>query len=661
MKKRKHAFWGLHSDFHATPDFGTQGTNLREEDIREVCALLRPDYWQIDTKGHPGWASYPTELGNAMPEFACNTLEIWRRATAAEDVALFTHYSGVVDENFCAKHPEEAVMRPDGTRSKKAVRTNGNYADMLLIPQLSEMAEKYGTNGAWVDGDCWGVEIDYHPDTVAEFEAETGIKLNGKPPVSPEDEHFEAYVEFQRVLYRRYLKKYVDAIHTKFPDYEIASNWMYSDHSPEKITTDVDFLSGDFPPWNCANWARYAGRALAGQGLPWDLMAWGMRSGSDKKPDLLYVHTTQLLQDAAVTISIGGGFQLVVHQYCDGSPRVPQFRKLKPLADFMHARREFCCHGKLLHQAAMLLSSYDQYKAPIPYNRDNCELRVGMTALLCDAGQSLEVLSEHNLIPNADKFGMICVPEVVRGIAPETVNALLAYAENGGSLLLCGENVCRIFAVAGAPVSVEKPAPDPVERPVVQCVRTHDGELQRYFTLDGTEFGAVMNPATVTSTAENSETVASLCYNERAERLPFAVIAPYGKGKIAAIGANLGYEYFVGAQYLHRELIKSIAEKLYTPKAKIESALGNCELSCLIVDGKLTLQLTNLNGNHSNDNCSTENFIPPLLDVCVSIEGAPSKLTLQPEGKDVDFEVKNGRAYFSVPRIDVHCVVAVTE
>ena len=221
MKKRKDSFWGLHSDYHATPDFGVQGRNLKAEDIRYICQLLRPDYWQIDTKGHPGWASYPSELGNAMPEFACNTLATWREATRAEDVSLFTHYSGIVDESFCKNHPEEAVMNPDGTRSKRAVRSNGNYANMLLIPQLSEMAEKYGVNGAWVDGDCWGVEADYHPDTVAAFEAETGIRLNRKLPAAPEDEYFDEYIEFNRELFRRYLRNYVDTMHSKFPDYEI--------------------------------------------------------------------------------------------------------------------------------------------------------------------------------------------------------------------------------------------------------------------------------------------------------------------------------------------------------------------------------------------------------------------------------------------------------
>ncbi len=73
MKRRSACAFGLHFDFHASPgrDSVSIGETLREEDIREICRLLRPDCLQSDCKGPPGWASYPTRIGNAMPP--------WRR------------------------------------------------------------------------------------------------------------------------------------------------------------------------------------------------------------------------------------------------------------------------------------------------------------------------------------------------------------------------------------------------------------------------------------------------------------------------------------------------------------------------------------------------------------------------------------------------------
>ena len=149
MKRRSESFFGLHFDFHASPE-GAAGTSigatLKEEEIREICRLLKPDFLQIDCKGHPGWASYPTAVGNAMPDFALDPLALWRKVTREEGVALYMHYSGVIDKKYLAEHPGEGCLKADGTRDDSSTRTMGRYVDELLIPQLTELAEKYGVH-----------------------------------------------------------------------------------------------------------------------------------------------------------------------------------------------------------------------------------------------------------------------------------------------------------------------------------------------------------------------------------------------------------------------------------------------------------------------------------------------------------------------------------
>ncbi len=658
MKKRKDSFWGLHSDFHARPEYGMLGETLKEEEIREACRLLKPDYWQVDSKGHFGWASYPSALGNAMPT-ACDTLAVWRSATKAEDVAMFVHYSGVQDYKYCEEHPEEAVMNADGTRSGKATRLNGRYVDDILIPQISEMAERYGIDGAWVDGDSWGVEVDYHPETVAAFEKETGADLKGKLPVRPEDEYYLEYREFNRELFRRYLGHYLAELHKRHPNLQITSNWMYTDHALEPITTEVDYLSGDLNPWNNMNWARYAGRALAMQNMPWDLMAWGMRGPAENKTDYLHVHPTQLIQQAAAVIALGGGFQVDVLQHTDSTPHMHELRKLVPVAQFMRSREPYCFHGKIMHQAAMLLSAYDRKLEDCAvYSRGNCTPKVGLTSLLCEAGQSLEIVSEHVLAGHCGDYPLLIVPEIEKGLAKETVEELLAYAKNGGSLMLAGVKTCRIFAEAGAPFRVKK-VEDADVLTVKKICTINEPDAQRYFTMDGESFGGVLYPVEIE--AEGAEMIASTCYDYRGLKHPYAVIIPYGKGKIAAIGSDVGTQYVNETQYLHRMLMKAMCEKLYTPKARIEKAYGLLEIVCLMKDGRLMLQLVNGNGNHSNMNCATEDMIPPAVDIRISVacEKKPEKLILQPEGKELSFEYRDGRAYFEIGRLDMHCAVEV--
>lgn len=59
------------------------------------------------------------------------------------------------------------------------------------------------------------------------------------------EEGYEEFLELNRKAFRIYMKKYIDAIHQAYPEFQITSNWSYSSMMPEKIDTPVDFLSGD--------------------------------------------------------------------------------------------------------------------------------------------------------------------------------------------------------------------------------------------------------------------------------------------------------------------------------------------------------------------------------------------------------------------------------
>lgn len=96
--RRADSFFGVHFDFHAGMDCNEIGNNLNEDSILAILNIIKPDFIQIDCKGHPGLSSYPTKVGNKAPGFICDPLKIWRSATNKKNVALYMHYSGVYDE-----------------------------------------------------------------------------------------------------------------------------------------------------------------------------------------------------------------------------------------------------------------------------------------------------------------------------------------------------------------------------------------------------------------------------------------------------------------------------------------------------------------------------------------------------------------------------------
>ena len=665
MKKRKNSFFGLHFDFHANPiNNVTIGSTLKEEDIREICRAIRPDYIQIDCKGHPGWTSYPSKLGNAMPSFEGDPLALWRKVTKEEDVALYMHYSGIYDIKYCSEHPDSSSMDATGKTRLGFNRHYDSYADELLIPQISELAENYHIDGVWIDGDCWAVVPDFREDSLKAFEKAKGISLNGSRPATPSDPYYYEYREYYKELFRSYVRRYVDALHEKHPELQIASNWSYTDHMPEKVSSNVDFISGDLNPINSFNSARYAARAIAHQQHPWDLMAWNFRFNLPcGYPDK---HPVQILQEAASVISLGGGFQNYIMQRADGSPNMASIRRMSVLSDFMREREPFCFKGVPVHQAVLLLSTFDRAHEVVPrvYSREGYEKQMGLTALLCDAGQSLEMVFEHDLSGNCEKYPMIVIPELKYGLEETMKKELIDYAYNGGSLMLVGKHTCSLFADAGLPFTTsalkqyKSDDIDEKENGHTSMGRS-DFEIYMLSLRDGDCLGGLVLPCELH--ADNSAVIADAISNDRA--YPAAITFSYGKGKICAIGFDIGSQYLTYGQYLYRNLIKKATADMYEPKAKVESVVGTLEIVCLEKDDKIYLQLVNANGNHSNPNYVVEDHIPPVIDARISVKTSNpnAQVVLQPCNKKLECEYRDGRLYFTVDRIDIHSVAEITE
>ena len=664
MKSRKDSFFGLHFDYHGKPMNGIQGNTLTEEDIRRICREIKPDFIQIDCKGHPGWASYPSKIGNALPEFAQDTLALWRRVTSEEDVALYLHYSGIYDIKYCAEHPEDNSMAADGSFVPGASRPDGGYVDNLLIPQLSEIVEKYGVNGFWIDGECWKVSTDFRPETIKKFEAETGIDLDGKLPASAGDPYYEEYREYGRELFRRYVRHYVDTLHAKFPNLQIASNWAFSDHMPEPVSANVDFLSGDLNPENSLHSERYAARALAQQDMPWDLMSWNFRWNVGGVSCCVPKHKNQILQEAAAVISLGGAYQNYIMQFKNGEPNMYEIEHMTALRDFMRARQDFCFRGKPMHESALLLSTCDRlHESGGLYSRNGYEKIFGLTALLCDIGQPLEIISEHTLKKQANEYKMIVIPELYYGLEDDVIALLLDYAKNGGNLVLCGKNTCRIFAEAGAPFTVNE-LPELFEAGIIAYdngfVDDKPHTKVYYFTVGENKlnYGSIFKPAKI---ASNGHVVAEVADDIRKNGEPLAATVEYGNGTVSAVGFDIGSQYLSAPQYTYRTLIKTLADSLYTPTVKIEALFGSLEIVPLCKDGRLMIQLVNGGGSHSDTRTATDDRIAPALDIELSIalDEKPDALVLQPEGRALDFEWRDGRAYVSIDRIDIHSIIEV--
>ncbi|MBM4027236.1 MAG: hypothetical protein FJ280_17795, partial [Planctomycetes bacterium] len=601
--KRAESFLGIHYDFHAGKDCNEIGKNTTRAMIENILKQVRPDYIQIDCKGHPGLSSYPTKVGHQAPGFAGDALKLWRQVTAEHGVALYMHYSGVWDAEAIRRHPEWGAVNADGKTNERATSRFGPYADTLLIPQLRELAGAYGVDGVWVDGDCWASVPDYSAPALQAFRRATGLETAPRKPGEP---HWFEFLQFHREAFRQYLRHYIAEVKKTHPDFQLCSNWAFTDHMPEPVSVPVDFLSGDYAPDDSVNSARLSGRYLTRQGVPWDLMAWSF--SRNKTADGRNQKTAvQLQREAAVVLALGGGFQAYFKQKRDGSVYDERVPVMAEVAKFCRARQELCHHATQVPQVALLFSTAAHYrKINGLFSRDLARMSGALQALL-QSQYSVELLGEHHLTGRLAEYPLIVIPEW-EYLEPAFKDELTAYVKAGGNLLLIGPKTAALFQA-----ELDAVRSDDVRR----SLQAPDGQ-------------------------------------------PPATIAEFGQGKIAAVPFAFGQRYATAPTDASRQFLNDLVRQLF-PQPMVE-VKGSTDVDVVINrlrDNRLAVNLVNTAGPHRQE--PILDSIPPVGPLAVTIRqvAKPTRITLQPAGLALSFEHRDGETHFAVPRVDIHEVIVV--
>ena len=641
MKKRAGAYFGLHFDFHAGTDCINIGQTVTHEMIEEIILKIKPDYIQCDCKGHEGYSSYPTKKGNQAPGFVKDMLKIWREVTRSHGIPLIMHYSGVLDERAIELNNNWAVINEDGTINKKVTSVFKEYAEKLLIPQLIELATEYKVDGVWVDGECWATVMDFSPEIVNDFKNKNGFDNIEKDSNSQSRNEFKEYCRQQ---FFEYLNYYVDEVHAVAPDFEIASNWAFSSHIPEKVCANVDFLSGDFSPTDSYNSSRFESRCLALQGKPWDLMAWGFYHQWDKQGQPSTTKSSvSLMREAAGVISFGGGFQVYNTQNRDGSIKSWNLNILQPVAEFCRERQPWCEDAKPVASAGIIYSKTDVYRRYSGLFATGGQINIqGAVFGILDGGLSVDILNEYHVLENLDDRKVLILPETTY-ISKEIDLALRDFVVNGGCLILSGQS-CELFREMLG-VSLEKIT-----------------EINKYVDCDGILFGQrgfcynvqLKNAQILTHAYTNND------YNS--EKSIAVTLNHVGKGKVIGIYYNIFSEYRQNINYGSRNLINKIMNTADSkPIVKLIQGPKTVDLQPCEKDEKLLINIINTNGIYSEMRYCTYDEINPIYDLVIDIKSSqPKKVILQPDNLPLNFTYDGEYLRVNIDKIHIHAVIEIT-
>jgi len=638
--KRADSFFGVHFDLHASEDITDAGRTLTAEMIDTFLLKVRPDFIQIDCKGHPGISSYPTKVGFHVKGFEKDPLKLFRERTEANNVALYMHFSGVWDGKVLSEHPDWAIVMANGERSKQKTSFFSPYLDTYMIPQLKELSD-YKVDGAWIDGECWAVEPDYGEASLARFTKETGIT---EIPRKQSDKFYPEFMEYTRSLFREHLNKYVNAIHKYNPAFQITSNWSYSSMMPEKVTIDVDYLSGDVTPQNGVYRSAFEARCLAPQGKPWDLMAWGFSWDGGKMP-MSIKSSVQLEQEAAQIMAMGGGVQFYFQQNRDLSLKPWLATMLSEIGTFCRERQPFCQKAKSIPQIALLYPTVSyQRNAKQPYSNPLEKLE-GTLNLLLDGQQTVEILMEHHITGKMDQYPLIIIPECDY-LEPSFIEELKKYVSSGGHLLIIGTETAKLFK----------------NELGIRSLKTFN-ETETFFAV-GNKIAAIRSALDSIEVNSGVKTLSTF-YNGSDFGLKGNMIASslnnVGKGAVAGVYFNAGSEYYDYKSPVLRDYMNSLINDLFPdPLVKISgSHLVHVTVNKL--NSKMYINLVNVAGEHTNQKAIGYDEIPSLKDLAINITTfhKPAKIVLQPEGRELKIDFQNGVSKVIVPELKIHSILEV--
>ena len=639
--RRSQSFFGLHFDLHPGPSDPALGRDVSDEMVAELLDATRPDFVQYDSKGHVGWLGWPSQVGPSAPHIVKDSIEIWRRVTAQRGVALYIHYSGVWDSEACRRHPEWARVGPDGKLDKNQTSTFGPYVDQVMIPQLREAATKYDLDGVWVDGECWATNPDYSPAAATVFRNKTG---SGTLPKGPQEAGWQQWLDVNREAFRAYLRHYIQALKQTHPNFQIASNWLYSTFVPEEPSIPVDFLSGDFLGNASISTARLDARYLAQTGKSWDLMAWGFQDSGSNKVGAVHKPALQLEQEAAVVLAQGGGFQVYYNPSRAGWFEQSHVVTMGRLAKFCRARQAVSHQSESVPQIGVLFSKETLYATSGRlfggWGSATDPARGCIDALVA-LQYSVDVLPDWKICRVAERYPLIVLPEWT-AIGEAAHQTLLQYASAGGVLIVCGAENAALFAEAiGARVSADAAS--------VQAAWIGGGEVLG--NLHGLWRDLEPGSAQVLEQRFTD-------YDTRSGGLPAAVAGKHGKGEIVLIPAALGRVYAQTHTPAVRDFLRRIVAPRFQPPVRV-SAPPVVEVALRTKAKRLHIHLLNSAGMQVAGDFAALDYIPAVGPVKLSFPWKPLSAKLTPEGTALSAVAAAGRWTIEAPKIEIHSVVTV--
>ena len=402
---------------------------------------------------------------------------------------------------------------------------------------------------------------------------------------------------------------------------------------------------------------------LAAFNINWDIMSWGF------SVPIYYVKpTTQLCQEAASILMLGGGYQVYNIQKAKGTLLndwiVPS---LTETAKFCRDRK-FCHNSKSIAEVGVLYSKEAAY-----YKKDtifgsggnyNIDMR-DLTSALLDNQLSVQVILSS--AKNLKRFSMIVLPDC-GDIEKSIKNRLLQYVKGGGTVILTGTRTLELFKnellIKNIKTVTSKPSI------LIRGGNSRNIVNKNYSIVEGNfNILSVFNVLDIEhpiDTQYQTQIAGHEVENQQEERqiigkeYPSVIESNIGKGKLIAITFDYGLAYGSERSSELKNLLKDITKTI--PKKLNVKSSSYLEVDLQTNNDKTYIQLLNAGGEHRASLVKAFDEIPPLyhIEVEYKCKKQPKFVRLLPENINLPFTYSNKTLKTFVEKIEIHSAIEIT-
>lgn len=642
----------VHLDFH-TSGLLTVGDKFSKEQFKKALKLGHIDSITVFSKCHHGWSYHPTKVNKMHPGLNFDLLGAQLEACKELGVNAPVYISAGFDEKDYDEHPEwrwkcseneEDVKEYDSEAHFHLLCFNTGYLDVLCA-EIEEVMEMYDPCGIFLD--IISPKVCFCENCVRDMKA-LGMDIENKVDLKKFSlMTFDKYADAVNAAVRRHSDTatifhnsgHIFKGNHKFINYnthlELESlptgGWGY-DHFPlsaayVRTIKDKEFLgmTGKFHQ----SWGEFGG----------------------------FKHPNALIYETALSVMNGAGCSIGDQLHSSGEMNEVTYSLIGKSYGRIEEREPWLNGAENVADIAVL---------SIEALTDDRDTKA-------DPGANRMLLEENYLYNFIDEtadisgYKLLILPDAP-GISEEFAEKVKTFVKNGGKLITSGKSIVKDgkFIIDTGADYVGECEYNPTY--FIPCFDTVNGETA--YIMRCNAFDISNRDAEVFALRENpyfNRTREHFCShmhapNNEEQRFPALTV----KGNVAYIAWDIFVAYATHGHLCFKEIFAFVANKLLGDDVSAKASIPDKAVMTLTRQEKEKRSILHLLFAHTTVRGRNTEVIEdtvPLynIDCSVKCEKMPSRVYLAPENTDIPFEYKDGKVYFTVPKVDIHSMAVIED